>query len=255
VPFRSSPDYFLISEAAAATFAVARLLQFRMSRQFPALIGWLVVAAARAVSLSVLLGKSKAYEWVYLIASPVVFCVAALSVREMFALVFRDYPGLRTAGRWVLYAGLILSVIVSAIFAKAYWRSWAPGSRGVFYELVLERSVDASLAAIIVVMVLFLSRYPLDLDRNVYVATGFFSAMFLVQAASRFIDSISPHFYASYADYTDVCFTAACFVGWGIMLRPVAAPRPPRPPNKPREIALLHQIESLNEILVRSGRR
>jgi len=33
---------------------------------------------------------------------------------------------------------------------------------------------------------LFLSRYPLHLDRNTYVASGFFSAMFLAMARSNY---------------------------------------------------------------------
>jgi hypothetical protein len=103
---------------------------------------------------------------------------------------------------------------------------------------------------------LFLSRYPLRLDRNTHVAAGFFSAMLVAQAAVRLVDSISPRLIARYADYPEVGFTALCMLGWGMMLRPVTSAAPAHPPaNKTREIELLQQLESLNHVLSRSARR
>ncbi len=256
MPFRQYPDYLLISEAAAAAFAVARLLHFGLWRRFPALISYLLCASLRAAILGVISEKSKAYLWVYLIASPVICCLAALAVREMFALVFRDYPGLRTAGRWALNIALGLSVIVSLVILKAPSPRESANSRRLFYELVFERSITFSLAVIIIILMIFLSRYPLQLDRNTYVASGFFSAMFLAQAAVRLIDSTTLRLIARYADYPEVGFTALCFLGCGMMLRSASVQTPKRvAANKPRETELLQQLESLNNILSRSARR
>jgi hypothetical protein len=96
----------------------------------------------------------------------------------------------------------------------------------------------------------------LHLDRNTYVASGFFSAMFLALGAVKLIDSISKDLYFVYADYAEVTFAAICFAGWGLMLRPAQKPAPARAAvNKPREAELLQQLESLNQILSRSSRR
>jgi len=256
VPFRQAPDYLLISEAVAAIFTVARLLQFHLWRRFPFLISYLVVLSIRAASLSVLDDTSGAYFRVYLAASPLICCVASLAVREMFALIFRDYPGVRTVGRWALYVALAVSVVVWLLIIKAPWPGESQYTRWLFYELVFERSITFGLAAIIVVLMIFLSRYPLDLDRNTYCASGFFSAMFLAQAVVRLVDSLSPRLFAFYADYPEVAFTALCLVGWGIMLQPAnAAARVHTPTNKRRETELLQQLESLNSILSRSVHR
>jgi hypothetical protein len=103
---------------------------------------------------------------------------------------------------------------------------------------------------------LFLSRYPLHLDRNTYVASGFFSAIFFAAGAVKLIDSISTHLYLVYADAAEVIFATICFVGWGLLLRPAEKPVSVRPAaNKPREAELLQQLESLNQILSRSSRR
>jgi len=256
VLFRQIPDYRLISEAAAAAFAGARLLHFRMWSRFPCLISYLLIYASRAAVLSVLDDRSKPYLWAYLAASPIISCAAILSVREMFTLIFRNYPGLRTAGGWALYAALAVSLTVCAISLRTPWPGESFNTRGLFYELTFERSISFSMAAIVVVLMVFLSRYPLHLERNTYVASGFFSAMFLAQTAVKLIDLASPRLYAGYADDLEVVFTALCFAGWGIMLRSAEAAAPVRTQaNKPREAELLQQLDALNSILSRSLRR
>lgn len=253
--FSRSPDYLLISEAAAAIFATARLLHYGMWRRFPVLISYLLTVALRASILSLLANTSKPYLWVYLGASPLIWCAAILSVREMFALVFRDYPGLRTVGRWALYVALGVSVAASMLAIRAPWPGESRNARWLFYELTFDRSIHFSLAVIIVILMLFLSRYPLHLDRNTYVASGCFSAMYLAQSVVRLIDSLTPKLSVHSIDYAEVGFTALCFIGWGITLQSSSVPAPIRVPvNKPRETELLQQLESLNGILARSAR-
>jgi len=257
VPFSQSPDYRLISQAAAAAFAAARLLHFRLLGRYPVLFSYLIVSTVLSAVFSVLSVKSHVYYLAYIAAQPVAWCAAALAVREMFALIFRDYPGLQTAGRWALYVALGLSVAVSIVITRTFHSSsGAPSSQQLVYVLWLDRSIGFTLTVTIGILMLFLSRYPLHLDRNTYVASGFFSAMFLAMGAVKLLDSISKDLYLVYADYAEVAFAAVCFAGWGIMLRPAEQPAQARPViNKPREAELLQQLESLNQILSRSVRR
>ena len=249
-------NLLLISQAAAAAFAAARLLHFGMHRRFLFLCSYLLIVAFSCTVFSVLSHKSKAYFWLYLIANPAIWCAAVLSILEMFTLIFRDYPGLRTAGRWSLNVALALSLSVSFLSLRMPWPNESSNTQWLFYELSLDRSIHFGLAVVTVILLTFLSRYPLHLDRNTYVSSGFFSAMFLVQSLGRLVDSRSQDLFVHYADYSEVAFSALCFVGWGIMLRPVNAAAPERPvPNKPKETELLQQLETLNNILSRAGRR
>ena len=254
MPFRR-PDFLLISQATAAAFTVARLLQFRLARRFPFLCSYLLFIAVASAFLSVVAELSRLYFWTFMIVEPLSWCVAALAVFEMFALVFANYPGLRTAGRWALYAALGASAFISVSIALTFPRGGSPSSRWLFFELGFDRSVHFSLTVVIAILMWFLSRYPLHLDRNTYIASTVFSAMFLAQAAVKLIDSVSPHLFARYADYPEVAFEALCFLGWGIFLQAANAPAPVRAPvNKPREAELLRQLDSLNGILSRPVR-
>jgi hypothetical protein len=253
----SHADYLLILQAAAAAFAVVRLLQFHLARPFPFLCSYLIVTALFSGSFSVMDEHSRAYVLTFIVADPVILFAAALAVFEMFALIFRDYAGLRTAGKWALNVALAVSIAVS-FFVALYLPPRQGGtalSQWLVYEVVFDHFINFGLAVIVLILMWFLSRYPFDLDRNTYVASGFFSAMFLAQAADRLIDSISPHLFAHYADYPEVGFAAICFLIWGVMMRPASAPvRAAIRVNETREAVLLQQLASLNGILSRSVR-
>ncbi len=99
-----------LSQSAAALVAMARLVSLNLAKRFPALVGYLSLLA-----LSNLLGgglprQSTAYFWYYIAEIPVESVVAIFAVRELIALIFANYPGIRTVGRWALYAGIALSV-------------------------------------------------------------------------------------------------------------------------------------------------
>jgi hypothetical protein len=250
----------MISKAAAAGYAAGRLLYFRMVRQFPLLFSYVVSVCLYAIVGSALAHTSKTYFWVFMIVEPFVFCVAALSVREIFTLIFRDYPALRTGGRWTLYVALALSIGVSLLLLRAPWAGESRNDHLLFYELAFDRMIHFTLTMVIVMQMYILSHYPLRLDRNVYVVSGFFSVMFLAQSGVRLVDSLSPHLFVHEADYGEVIFSGLCFVGWGMMLRSstIAAARGVRTRvqgDPQREAELLLQLESLNAMLSRSGRR
>lgn len=254
----SHTDYLLVLQAAAAAFAVVRLLQFHLARRFPFLCSYLIVTAVSSGSLSVMDEHARAYVLTFIVADPIILFASAMAVLEMFALIFRDYAGLRTAGTWALNAALGLSIGVSlfiAIYVKNLPQGGTTLARWVAYEVVFDRFINLGLAIVVVILMWVLSKYPLNLDRNTYVASGFFSAMFLAQAADRLIDTLSPHLFARYADYPEVGFAALCFIAWGAMMRPAETRVRPRiQVNEARDTALLQQLASLNGILSRSVR-
>jgi hypothetical protein len=247
----------LILQAAAAAFAAARLLQLRLTSRFVFLFSYLAANVVFDLSLSTLPRNSHEYFWTFVVAAPTNWITASFAVYQMFSLIFCDFPGLRTAGRWALNCALAISIIVAAVILRAPQPHQSTRTIVLYYELVFDRSVHFGLAAIIIVLILFLSRYPLHLDRNTYVASGFFSAVFLAESVTRLIDSLSTALYANAVDTPEIAFVALAFAGWGLMLRAAsAAPVPARPPaNTLREAELLQQLEALNGILSRSVRR
>jgi hypothetical protein len=246
----------LVMQAVAPAFAVVRLIRLGLRRQFPWLFAYLLFSAAYLALVALLFDHKAAYMVMYSIVQPLNVCVAALAVAEMIGLIFRDYPGLKTTGKWAINGALAVSVCASVVVAAMFPAPEKYGSFFVYYELILERSAVFSLAAIIAVLMVFLSRYPLRLGRNTLVASWFFSALFLAQAAAKLIDSISPHLSSRSVDFTEVGFSSICYVGWGLLLRTADAPGPKRQPiDKLREARLLQQLELMNGVLSRTIHR
>jgi len=100
------PDYRLISQASRRGFRGRAAASFSPPWAISCSFLYLIVSTVLSAVFSVLSVKSHVYYLAYIAAQPVAWCAAALAVREMFALIFRDYPGLQTAGRWALYVAL-----------------------------------------------------------------------------------------------------------------------------------------------------
>ncbi len=255
MPFiRSAPDYLLVSEAAAAAFTAGRLLYFGLLRKFPYLLGYLLADILLGLALSMLRTNSYAYYYTYFYAVPVCWVAQALAVQELFTLIFRDYPGIRTIGWWTFYAAVGLSIVVCVFAASALGAHDRPTE--MYYHLVLDRSISFSLGIVIMVLMFVLARYPLNLDRNSLVVSVFFSGLFMAEAAIKLRDSLAVKVRPGAADRIEVALEILCFMAWGALLRPARASAPVRKPDpSPREEHLLQQLDNLNLVLSRSARQ
>src|SRR5580704_9963810 len=102
-----------LSLAVAAVVASARLVSLNLAGRFPALLAYLAFLALTDFGYSSLDSGSNLYFWSYLVIEPLKCVFSIVAVRELFALTFDDYPGIRTVGRWAMYCGVALSVSIS----------------------------------------------------------------------------------------------------------------------------------------------
>jgi len=113
-----------------------------------------------------------------------------------------------------------------------------------------------SLAAIIVVFLLFISRYPLELSRNTVFTSLFFSAIFLSEGIRLLLDSVTPLLYNGSVDYGQSLIVSACLIGWTLRLhQPVEPVRAKIRFTNPHEEHLLEQLNALNQLMTRSARQ
>jgi hypothetical protein len=242
--------------AAAAAAVVGRLIQLNLAGRFPAFLAYLVLVGLIYLSFGLLSPASNAYFWSYVILEPLKWILSIFVIRELFAMTFHRYPGIRTVGRWATYAGVALSLAISLLAARLFWGGGPRGSADLFYFEVSQRSVVFTLAFVIVTILLILSKYPLHLSRNTLVSSVFFSVLFLSEAFQLLIDSLSPNLYNIYADWTEVIFLVFCLLGWGALLGPELAGAPERVAfPTPSEDHLLQQLDALNQMMTRAARR
>jgi hypothetical protein len=247
-----------LTQTMAASAAAFRLMRLNLGRQFPALLSYLLFLAGINLALGLMDDGSIVYFWTYLLIQPLKCILSVVAVRELFALTFQRYPGIRSMSQWVIFGVVGLSLAVSTAVTGVFWNGAATGRAHshLFYFEVLVRTVVFSLAAAIIGNLLFLSKYPLHLSKNTLVSSAFFSAMFISQACGLLLDSLTPQLYNRYLDTLGEVFVIACLAGWAAMLKPEAAAAPPQIRfSSPQEDYLLQQLDSLNQLMTRSVRR
>ena len=244
-------------ESAAATFAVGRLIYLRLTSRFPALLWFLAFFLVSSAVFAVVNDLGILYFRMYVVYLPFQNLLSILAVRELFTLVFDEYPGIQTIGRWAMYAGIAISLAASVLVGGIFWGGGAGNrSQWLFYLEVGQRSVVFSLAVIIAVIFFTLSRYPMRLGRNTYYSSLFFGALFLSEALRLLIDSLTPRLINRSVDGAESVVTAGLLTIWASLLVREPAPRISRIRfSVAGEKRLLEQLDSLNTVLDRASHR
>ena len=127
--------------------------------------------------------SSYLYFWAYIISQPFLFLAYILVVVALYSLVLERYKGLYTFGRWAMYGAVLISTMISMLSLLPKIAPSTPEpSRLLYYEIAMERGMDLALVIFILLIVWFLSRYPVPLSRNVVVQTVIYSLLFLSDA-------------------------------------------------------------------------
>jgi hypothetical protein len=248
-------------QSAAAAFAVwrltrLRLTRLRLTRRFPALIVFLVFFAVSATVFAVVDYTTSLYYWLFIFYTPLQSILSIIAVRELFGLIFEDYPGIQTIGRWAMYAGIVLSVVSSLVIAVAFSQGGTGSNKRLFYTEVVQRYVVFGTAVVIATILVILSRYPLRPGKNTWYSILCFSAFFISEAARLLIDSLAFLLHIPAVDYTENVLTTVIFVVWASLLVPEPAPKLSRIHfSVTGEKHLTDQLESLNRLLGRAGER
>ncbi|HWE49281.1 MAG TPA: hypothetical protein VG273_05810 [Bryobacteraceae bacterium] len=242
-------------QSAAAWVAIGRLVQLKLAKRFTALLAWLTVLALSNLIAGMLSDGSPVYFWFYVFYGPVACIFAILAVRELFALVFVDYPGIRSVGRWSMYLGIVFATAASLLVEGAFRRTSNHGSVHLLYLEISQRSVVFSLVIVIVTILFALSRYPLHLGKNTYVSSAFFSALFMSDAIRLLFDSLQGQLYSRAIDQIESAFIVICLISWASMLRSESSKPVAIAESTPEEDYLLDQLASLNQLLGRTVRR
>jgi hypothetical protein len=245
-------------QAATAAATAGRMAYLGLGKRFPGLLAYISYIAVEYLVYGVLRQNSLIYFWVFLASTPLETIFNIIAVRELFTVTFESYPGIRTVGRWAMYAGLGVSATVSIAITRYFWDKGVTTGLTkliLFFNQVAQRSIDLILAFVIVTIIFALSKYPLHLARNTYVSCGFFSALFLTDAARLVIDGLTPELHNDYVERGATIVTAFFLLGWAALLRPQEAPVARVAFSSPEEEHLLQQLNSLNEMMSRAGRQ
>jgi hypothetical protein len=199
--------------------------------------------------------RSATYGWVWIATEPLLWMFYVLMVVELSRLILEQYKGLYTVFRWGMLASVAVAASISAISLIPRIRPDSP-QRSKYFGLFLagERGLDLSLAIFILLILLFLSRYPITLSRNVRVHAVVYSVYFLANTFGFLMRSLFGLQVATQVDLLIMLTSTGAMVAWLFLLSPhgETIPKPENRSTEAHEQRLLAQLESLNALLLKS---
>jgi len=202
--------------------------------------------------------SSYLYFWAYIISQPFLFLAYILVVVELYSLVLERYKGLYTLGRWAMYAAVLISGTISILSLLPKIAASTPEpSRRLLYEFAAERGIDLALVIFILLIVWFLSKYPVPLSRNVVAHTVIYSVFFLSNALALLWRTLLGYHVMDVFNVISTAVASACAVAWCVMITArgeevrVQVPQI-RPDSEER---ILQQLDVLNATLLKVSRK
>jgi len=201
--------------------------------------------------------NSQPYEKIWVFTEPVLWLLYVLVVLELYRLVLEGHKGLYSLGRWIMYGAIGIAIVISILSLLPHFKPTTPQhSRMLGYFFATERGVDSSLVIFILLILLFLSRYPVRLSRNVLVHTALYSIFFLSGTVALLMASVfGVHIYEK-VDLFVTGTSSVCVFAWFFLLtrkgEQVETNVPLFGPDQERRA--LEQLEALNATLLRVSR-
>jgi hypothetical protein len=240
-----------------SVLCVIRLILLRLYGVYPVFFALLCVSSVLQTSAVVYGTASRTFLVFYTGLEPVRNILYILVVWELFSVVFRNYAGLRSLSRWVMAAGAVVALIGFILsFATIGFVAYQP-SRFSARVLTFERGIAFGLVIFIVIMLFFISRYPIKLPRNSVVLCMFYSVWFLGDAAVLVVGSFLSKGYRFAINDALALLEIGSYLGWALLLSKtgeIQETRIRRDISPELETALIGELDAMNELLLRAGR-
>jgi hypothetical protein len=200
---------------------------------------------------------SGAYLKFWVISTPLSWIINIMVVLELYSLVLEKHKGLSTLGRWVQYAGLTISILISGLTLLPQIQSGATQQSYILsYYYAIERGIDLSLVVFLLFILLWLTRYPVPLSRNVLVHSVVYSTLFLSNTLGLLTRVFFGFQLSRSVSTVMLGVFAACTLVWLVFLNQkgeevrVSIPRF----GPEQEERILSQLEALNSTLLKVSR-
>lgn len=239
-------------------FVVVRVIQLGLYRIYRYFFLFLCTPLLINLPGAVFGTRSVPFFWTYVVLEPIRNVLYILVVWELFSVIFKNYAGLRSLSRWVMGLAAIVAPLgfILSIIAKG-----SQAFRGSVYVPVLvrfERGLAFGLVIFILIMLFFISRYPIKLPRNSIVHCILYSVWFVGDAAILLASGFLPMSMGSHVVNTgQPVLEIACYLGWSLFLSKAGEYQQAqvrRDISPEQEQFLIHELDAINEMVLRAGR-
>lgn len=241
---------------AGCGLAGLRLWRTGLYRRYRALLGFLLVTIVYQ-ALVLLLSSTDSYRTFWVVAQPLTWLFSVWIVLELYSLILERYKGLSTLGRWIQYVGFTFSTIVSVLAMVPKIHEGARQfSSLIAYYYGIERGIDCGMLVFLLVILLWLCRYPVPLSRNVILHSLTYSMLFLTNSIGLFVQVLFGLPVSTNISTVLTVVYAGCILAWAFVLTTkgeevqVVVPRF----NPEQEKLILERLDALNKAMLKVSR-
>jgi len=247
-----------VTLACAAIVCLLRLFSLRLLSVYPALSYFFLLQVALTVASSITGLESDDYESIYVGLLILAWIVYGLMLREIYAAIFSDYPGIAVLGRWSVYGALFGTVLVAIVSTTAGRRvSGLQNSLLPFVESAAH-CFTFGFSLLILIILVVISRYPIHLQKNVFINAVLFGVVMFSEAGALIADLLTWRQHTGWINLAANLNTAVCFCIWSFLVSREGQTRVLRLHTRidPRdEERLLGQLSIISSILIGAARK
>jgi hypothetical protein len=203
--------------------------------------------------------KSETYFRSWVLTTPLVWTFYLLIVRELCSLILARHKGMYTLGKWSMYLGVTVSVVLSVLsFLPRIPKATPQRSQIIGYVYAVDRGITFGLAIFLILTVFLLSIYAITLSRNVIVHTVLFTIFFLSNSLIMLLKTVFGLRLYTTIDTALMGVASVCVFGWFFLLTPKGEEvhQPNFPEMGPeQESRILYQLDSLNSTLLKISKK
>lgn len=250
----SYSEVILTVQACLLVFLIVRLFLNDLHRAYPFFTIYLL---SQAIQLPIVyLGvRTTRYAYAYLGTESLVLCLYALITQEQFSNVFRNMPGIERFALRFVKGALAFAVVTSLLLM--HFEHTQEHLMGRFF--IFERAIVFSLVLFVLIMAAFLVYYPVPLTRNTVIYAIGYAFYFLSKATMFFtINTGMADESRILTQNVAVTIPVICLALWVVLLNRKGQERTLTVGhrwNPAQEQALLDQLQSINDHLLRTARR
>lgn len=257
---QSIEQAFRYLEPATVLLLILRLATQRLIGQYQAFTAYVLIWLCQDV-LPLIFGwglGTDAYARFFFFSEPWEWIFSCLVLLELFDLTFTGFPGIRSAGKLLLSAAILIAVLVgagSAVPTLLYRND--SGGLLLFYS-VIERSVMLITLVLLAALQYLVVHYRLELPRNTVVYGFTYAAYFTIRALQAFVLSELGPTYSSITNVAVMAVDVACILVWALALthRGMTSEMTAGPRLSDEERTRLRgQLTSLNNAIARVGQK
>jgi hypothetical protein len=254
------PPLFVYASTILQAFgfgAIAwKLVRRGLAKRYRVLLCFALFEGFRVSVAGLIPRGSDLYGYFYLVTQPLGWLLYASLTIEVFTLVFQAHRGIASLSRTVIGAAVIVAAAGASLsFALGQDESGPAGILNTF--LALERAVMFSLLGFVLLLALFLSWYPVPLNRNSLAHAIIFTLFFGVNALGLLVITVVGTHWIVPVNYAVLAASLVSIVLWLGAISPegeTAVVRAGYSRDAFDQERLLAQMETINQSLMRSVR-